>query len=601
MNVRGIYYGNVQIKKEHQELYLEILSTVKARLYYWIKTNSVMLMNSSSLIGTTAVTSVLGFVYWLVAARLFPPQALGLASATISAMTLLGFFCTLGLGTLLMGELPRRPGEKGPLISASLILVGSVGGCLAIGFALIAPFVSADFQILRASVGDIALFAAGVSLSAITLVLDGAVVGLLRSELQLWRNALFAVVKLAALFVAGIWLLHVTGLTIYATWAIGNAFSLVILIGFVLSKGRGNGRAYLPQWRLLRRLGPAALEHHILNLILDVPTLAFPLLVTITLSATMNAWFYVSYMLAGFTYVIPFALSLVLFAMTSDQSSTLAHKARLTISLAFIAILLANCVLQLGAKQLLGMFGHIYVEQAIWSLRILALAAFPIIIKNHYIAISRIQRRMVHAILPIAIGTLLELGGAVLGGRLSGGISGLSLGWLIALCLESLFMSRTVYKAIRLGVTASAREQLTQNTLYHDRIRRTETRTNEPSFERDNPSDTLQCPHCNTFLPSWAVFCGSCGGQVEKGKNGERETRTENDEEQEADTVYVPSLSLWYLQRWQSSQSYKNTMIVKQTRITSPLPLEIEVSEQLVSSSSETATKSDYATRRSRL
>lgn len=470
-------------KEKKQELYPEELNTVRTLLYQWIKTNSIMLMNASSLVSTTAITSVLGFVYWLVAARFFPPQAVGLASAVISAMTLLGFFCTLGLGTLLMGELSRQPGKEVSLISASLILVGGIGGCLGIAFAIIAPFVSADFQTLRASVGDIALFAAGVNLSAITLVLDGAFIGLLRSELQLWRNTLFAVIKLAALFVAGLWLSRKTGLPIYATWTIGNAFSLVALAGFAVLKGKWSGKIYLPHWGLLRRLGPAALQHHILNLILDVPTLALPLIVTIMLSATMNAWFYVSSMLAGFTSIIPFALTLVLFAMNSAQPAKLAHKARLTLSLGFIAIVVANCLLQFGTKQLLGLFGHIYAEQAAWSLRILGLGAFPLIIKNHYIAINRIQRRMARAILPIAIGTLLELGGAALGARL-GGISGLSLGWITALCLESVFMSRTVYKAIRPRVTSTEREEPTQYISYHNDTHIRETHTSESSFDQ---------------------------------------------------------------------------------------------------------------------
>lgn len=381
-----------------------------------------------------------------------------------------------------MGELSRQPGNEFSLISASLILVGIVGGCAGVIFALIAPFVSADFQILRAGIANTTLFAVGVSLSAITFVLDGAFTGLLRSELQLWRNTVFAVVKLAALFAAGLWLSHALGLTIYATWAVGNIFSLVVLAGFTLSKRGWYRRNYLPHWRLLQTLAPAAFQHHMLNLILDIPSLALPLVVTITLSATVNAWFYVSYMLAGFTFVIPFALTLVLFAMNSDQLPALTRKTRLTLSIAFIAIVFANGVLQLGAKQLLGLFGHIYSAQAAWCLHILGLAAFPIIIKNHYIAINRIQGRMAHAMLPIAIGTLLELGGAVIGGRL-GGISGLSLGWLTALCLEAMFMANTVYMFVRPRVVLAEREQREQNTVSNDFSHVAEMHINEPSFE----------------------------------------------------------------------------------------------------------------------
>ena len=175
-------------------------------LYRRAKTNSGKFINAGSLVGTTAVTTMLGLAYWWVAARWFPPQAVGLGSAAISAMTLLGTVCIVGLGTLLVGELPRQPGKEGSLISAALIIVGGIGGCAGMVFAVVAPFVAVDFQTLRASIVDIVLFASGVSLTAITLVLDQAMIGLLRGELQFWRNTLFAVAKLAALFGACVWL-----------------------------------------------------------------------------------------------------------------------------------------------------------------------------------------------------------------------------------------------------------------------------------------------------------------------------------------------------------------------------------------------------------
>src|SRR5947209_6656395 len=137
-----------------------------------------MLLNAGSIVGTTGVTGVLGFAYWWLAARLFPPEAVGLASAAVSAMMLLGMLCIVGLGTLLIGELPRQPGKEASLISSALILVGGIGGGVGILFAVVAAGISTDFQALRASVQDIALFAAGVALTAITLVLDQALIGL---------------------------------------------------------------------------------------------------------------------------------------------------------------------------------------------------------------------------------------------------------------------------------------------------------------------------------------------------------------------------------------------------------------------------------------
>ncbi len=401
------------IDRKSKSLKSKKFSTVGTLLFQWIKTNIVMLVNAGSLIGTTAVTSVIGFGYWWVAARWFSPQAVGLGSATISAMTLLGTVCMLGLGTLLTGELPRQPGKEGPLISAALIVVGGAGACAGVVFALVAPFASADFQVLRASVEDILLFAVGVSLSAISFVLDQALIGLLHGELQLLRNTFFAVA------------------TIYV----------------ILKKGWSR-RTYLPQWGLLRKLGPAALQHHIFNLILQLPPFALPVLVTILLSATVNAWFYVSFMLVNVIFGVSYALTTVLYAMSSAHPAILAHKARLTLGLGAVTAILANCVFQFATRQVLGVFGHIYAEQAVWSLRILALGGFPYIIRGHYVAICRIQGRILDALLPMAAGTLIELGAAALGAQL-GGLSGVSLGWVAAVCAEAVWMSRTVFKAAR--------------------------------------------------------------------------------------------------------------------------------------------------------
>ncbi len=425
---------------------------LRKQALHWVRVNSIILFNAGSLVGATAITSLLGFVYWWVAARSFQPEAVGLASATISVMTLLGSIAIVGFGTLLLGELPLQRGRETSLISTALIVVGTVGGLLGLAFALLAPHLFNGFQAVGAGIESSALFASGVSLTAITFVLDDALIGLFRGGLQLWRNALFAVIKLAALLAASLLvsrLSHVTGMTIYATWTIGNACSLAALAGYVLVKRGWAGRNYLPRWDLLRKLGRSALKHHLLNVTLQAPALILPVLVTVLLSATVNASFYVSWNLASIVNIFSAALTMTLFAAASAQPGTLAHKIRLTLSVAFAACLVVNVVLLVGTRQILGLFGHSYAEQAAWSLRILSLESFPFIIKNHYIALSRIRGRMVNVARLTIITGLFELGGATLG-MLVGGLTGLSVGWFCVMFIEALCMSRTVFRAARL-------------------------------------------------------------------------------------------------------------------------------------------------------
>ena len=414
------------------------------RIKHVVAANHVLLKNAGSMVGTTLVTSALGFAYWWLAARQFPPEAVGLASAAVSAMMLLATISVLGLGTLLIGELPRHMDRQASLITTALLFVAVLGSAIGFLFVAVAPQFIADLRPLSESLEAAAIFALGVCLTAVTMVLDQAMIGLLRGGFQLGRNALFAVAKLGILFIVSRGLID-AGLTIYAAWALGNALSLIVLGVFALTRGVRID-ACRPQWGLLRKLGRVALGHHALNLALQAPTLALPVLVTALLSAHMNGFFYSAWMMAMFVFSGPLALTTVLYAIGRADPTVVAYKIRSTLRLSILAGVLANVVLLAGADSVLHLFGEAYAANAGWSLRLLGLGVFPIIIKNHYIAICRIRGRVTQAALTLAATGLIDLVLAGLGARL-GGLTGLTAGYLAGLCLEAAFMSRRVHRA----------------------------------------------------------------------------------------------------------------------------------------------------------
>ena len=175
--------------------------------------------------------------------------------------------------------------------------------------------------------------------------------------------------------------------------------------------------------------------------------LVLPIMVTIMLSAKANAWFYVAWMLANVVYVVPGALTMVLHAVNAAQQATLKHRARTTLSLSFVISMISIVVISVGAKQLLTFFGRSYATEATWTLQILTLGAFPMTIKSHYIAICRIQDRIAQALMIMTPGCLLELTGGIIGAHMAG-LAGLSLGWMGAMCVESIFMLPTIYKVV---------------------------------------------------------------------------------------------------------------------------------------------------------
>jgi O-antigen/teichoic acid export membrane protein len=409
------------------------------------RANQALLSNAASMVGTAIVTSLLGAAFWLVATHYFSKDSVGLASASISAMTLLGFMGTVGMGTLLMGELPRIERGHRSVINAALLLTGSIGAALGLAFVLIAPLVSPNFQPLEETWAAALFFVLGVGLTALTFVLDQALIGLLKGGLQLRRNIVFTAVKLVALIPVAALVADAGSQWIYGTWTAGIAVSLVVLVRFY---GTREGDPLRPDFALLKKMRLHAATHHAVNVALRTPELVLPVVVVTILSASANASFYISYMITGFMFFVPLSLSTVLYAVGSGESKRLADRFRLTVYVSLGFGVVSNLTLFVLAEPLLSIFGSSYASEATDTLRILALDIFPSTVLSHYVALRRIQRRLASALPVIWGGALLQVGGGIAGAYL-GGLNGVAIGWVAGATLEAIVMGPEVLRALK--------------------------------------------------------------------------------------------------------------------------------------------------------
>jgi O-antigen/teichoic acid export membrane protein len=399
-----------------------------------------LLANAGSMVGTTLATSLLGVVFWFVAARYFSQPAVGVAGASVSAMLLFGFVAALGLGTLLMGELPRRQDGRRALLNAALLASLGAGLVLGLGFALLAPLLTSNLSPLQQTAGAVLAFAIGTGLTGMTYVLDQALIGLLRGGLQLTRNVIFAAAKLVGLILVAIVVADPGASLIYSSWAAGILLSLLVLVPFY---ARRAGESLRPDFGSLHQLRRSAASHAVVNLALETADLAMPIIVVSLITPAENAGFYIAWLIVGFLVMIPLALSSVAYALGSGDDAGLEDRFRFTFLLSLALGVVAVLVLIPGAEPILGIFGSGYADTATGALQVLALGVFPLTVKTHYVAIHRVRRTLRRA-LPIAwLGTLLELGGGALGALL-GGIEGVAWGWLAGLLIEALVMSRDV-------------------------------------------------------------------------------------------------------------------------------------------------------------
>lgn len=413
--------------------------------------NRSLLSNAGSLFGTTILTAGLGAVYWAVAARIFPATAVGLAAAAISAMILMGRVATLGLGTVLMGELSQHEGSERGLIYSATTISAVAGVVLGAVFIVAAGSVAPGLSPLRMPAGII-LFTIGVASTGAGFVLDQAFIGLLRGGIQLLRNAVASVAKLLVLILIawiGFGFVPRDGVSLFLTWVAGGVLSMAVILAVPRSAVHGKAT---PLWHVPAGLAGLALRHHLLNLSILAPGLLLPLLVTTVMSAEANAYFYIAYTIASLGWAVPAALAIALYASGARDIEALTARVRLAFWVCIAAGVAFNLVVLVAAGPLLAIFGAPYAERAGTLLRLLSLGIFPLIINSLYVPIARLERRFLQGTILMVAGMLVGFFFVVVGARASG-LDGIGVGWLIGACIAALpLLPAVVRVAVRRSV-----------------------------------------------------------------------------------------------------------------------------------------------------
>lgn len=400
------------------------------------RTDSGILAPFRSLLGAQVIGTALGLLFWVMVARLVPGHEVGVAAAAISTQTLLGTATALGLGTLLIAELPRQaPGRQRQLVLRALAAV-AVAGTLVGGLVAVLGHGGALGDNLRAAVDGLGapVLVAGVVAAGWAVVLDEAVLGLRRSRVQVVRNTVAAGLRFplaAALLLGGVR----DATVLMVCWVL----PLLVSIGGALLALRLPRAAGGPALGAdVASYGRAALRHHGLNLSLAAGPQLMPVVAALTLSSVGNAEFAIAWLVATFVFLPPYLLAVALFAHGSRVTP---EELRASMSTTLPASLGLSLLLCLGAwvlgRPALHVFGDGYAEQSWILLALLVPAGLWMVVKDHLVALWRVQRRFALATRLAGAAVVLEVTGAAVGGVIGGG-PGLAVGWLAAIALEAL-------------------------------------------------------------------------------------------------------------------------------------------------------------------
>lgn len=398
--------------------------------------------NTVYLLLNSAVLAATGFFFWMVAARVYPEDAVGLVAAAISAMSLLAVISTLGLDYALIRFLPGS-GEKAGEIINSCFTIGAVTSItLALIFLAGLSIWSPALLLIRGHPVFLVAFVIFTAATTLNILTQRSFIAGRKAGFTLVQGLIFGFLRFIPLIVLAAFF---ESFGILASW--GIALGLAVTVGVFLLPRVQTGYRPLPMIskRVISDMMRFSLGNYAANLLWSITTLILPLVVVNLLGAEQNAYFYIGWAIGSLLFMISTAVSFSLFAEGSHAEEQLEQAVKKSLKFSVPILILAVLILLLLGDRILLLFGAAYSQSATRLLWIVAASALPLSVNQIYFSIKRVEKRIRSVISLSAFIAITTLAlSYILLPQI--GIIGAGISWLIA---QSLAAAVTGYKLWR--------------------------------------------------------------------------------------------------------------------------------------------------------
>lgn len=368
--------------------------------------SSTIVRQASALMSSTVLASALNMLFWVVAARFYPTEAVGHGNATVSAIALVSGVAQLNLQSVFVRFLPHAgwrttaflgSGYAGVLVASVLFGVGYLLVGLGSGFGL--------------GAWDPLGFVLAIAVYALFYVQDGVLTTFERAGSVVLKHVATSGAKLVVLVA-----LVGTGsrLGIAIAWCVPAAVAVVVVTVMIfgrLAPRRSYGASTLPS---AGQLGNFVAAEYVNNLVGNVVTLIPPVLVLHLLGATANAYFAVPWLIVITLQTLVWNIMMSFIASAGREPGGLASHLRRTAGLVAVVALVGTAGLALVGPTLLAVQGSAFADGGGGLLRVAALS-FPFTaVIIFYAGLAILENRLWPAVAVQAVSAAGFLGGATL-------------------------------------------------------------------------------------------------------------------------------------------------------------------------------------------
>lgn len=409
-----------------------------------------MKRSALALAANSAVSSVLGFAYWITAARFYDPAVVGETAALISTFQLLATVAELNLNNTLIRFLPTAGPRAVSFAARAYLTVVAMSLAIALLAVPAVRDMSLAAHILALGPLGIAIVLVSVPSWSLFALQNGAAIGARAAGWVLTQNAIFGIVKLVLLV---LFASSLARLGVFASWLVSMLLVLVMMT-IVLFR------------RLLPRHGaephgdgPEASRKDITafmtvdNLTLIATTAGIQLLPSLVVARASSAaagYFYAAWAIHG---AFDLALVNVANSLTVEGARNQGSLGRLVLvmlrRIAVLAIPIVAVVVVI-APVVLSLYGADYAVEGAELLRLSALALLPRAVVVVWMSVHRVRRNLgrILAVQIFLTATTLGISWVLVP---TAGIVAVGIAYLTAQCVSAAIAIPDLVRLVRSG------------------------------------------------------------------------------------------------------------------------------------------------------
>lgn len=396
--------------------------------------NSVYIMLSTGILG------FFGFFFWILSARLFSPEQVGVATTLISVTTLLGNLSLLGLNVGLIRYLPKSD-EKNEIINSTVMIVTFTTIIASVVFLIGVGFFSSKLLFLRSNMWymlSFILFSVAMSLNT---CVESIFIAFRSASQVLIKSVLLSIQKLLFPFI----------FFFLASYGIFSSVSLAtltsVIFAFVILRLK---YAYQPSFSFklstVKKMAVFSGANYIANFISQAPPLLLPVLIINVIGAKAAAYYYIDSMILGLLTIIAGAATQSLLAEGAYNVKELRQHFIKSVKITYVFLIPAVFVILFFGNIILHFFGKRYANESFTFLQIISVSALFMSISSLGGSFLKVLHRVKTVILINFVEMIFLLGMCYL--FIHQGLTGIGWGWLLGQILSAILYLVVLWKEV---------------------------------------------------------------------------------------------------------------------------------------------------------